>query len=65
MFFDRLKDCYLQEFRYSTPSKVKEYMHLGIDVTKYNFQNFLEEIKDIEHRHVFVGIANRNQLHVY
>ena len=47
VFFSRLKDCYLQEFRYSTSLRIKEYIQLGSDRTKYDFHDFLEVIKDI------------------
>ena len=56
VFFSRLKDCCLQEVRYSTLSRIKEYIKLGADRTKYDFHNFLEDVKNIEHRRVIVRL---------
>ena len=38
---------------------IYSYIQLGANTTKYGFHNFLEDIKDIEHHHVFFRLRTR------
>ena len=41
---------YVQDFRYSTSSKPESYAKLYSDINRYEFQDYLEKIKNIEHQ---------------
>ena len=45
IFLNRLKDVYVQDFRYSTSSKTENYTKLYSDINRYEFQDYLERIK--------------------
>ena len=49
-FYTRLKDNYIQEFRYSTSFKTSDYGSLYLDLNSYEFQNYLDKITNIDHR---------------
>ena len=53
IFLNRLKDMYVQDFRYSTSSKTENYTKLYSDINRYEFQDYLEKIKNVEHRKIF------------
>ena len=50
IFLNRLKDMYVQDFRYSTSSETENYTKLYSDINRYEFQDHLEKIKNVEHR---------------
>ena len=45
IFLNRLKDMYVQDFRYSTSSKAEDYTKLYSDINRYELQDYLEKIK--------------------
>ena len=49
-FYTRLKDNYMQEFRYSTSSKTSDYRNVYLDLNSYEFQNYLDKITNTDHR---------------
>ena len=52
-FYTRLKDNYIQEFRYNTFSKTSYYRSLYLDLNSYEFQNYLDKITNIDHKKNF------------
>ena len=52
----RLKDMYLQEFRYTPSTRVKDYIRFYADVNKYEFQNCQERVTNVEHRRAFTRL---------
>ena len=56
IFFYRLKDIYVQDFRYSASSKTENYTKLYSDINRYEFQDYLEKMKNVEHRKFFVKL---------
>ena len=51
---------YVQDFRYSTSSKTENYTKLYSDINRYAFQDYLEKIKNAEHRTFFVKLRSGN-----
>ena len=47
LFVNRLKDMYVQDFRFSTSTKTEDYRKLYSDIGKYEFQDYLEKIKTL------------------
>ena len=60
IFLNRLKDMYAQGFRYSTSSKTENYTKLYSDINRYEFQVYLEKIRNVEHRKSFVKFHTGN-----
>ena len=60
IFLNRLKDMYVQDFRYSTSSKIEDYTKLYSDINRYELQDSLEKIKNVEHRKFFVKLSTGN-----
>ena len=60
IFLNRLKDMYVQDFRYSTSSKTENYTKLYSDINRYEFQGYLEKIKNAEHRKFFIKLRAGN-----
>ena len=52
----RLKDMYLQEFIHMPSTGVKDYISFYADANKYEFQNCLEKVTNIEHRRTFTRL---------
>ena len=59
-FYTRLKDNYIQEFRYSTSSKTSDYRNLYLDLNSYEFQNYLDKITNTDHRNTLIKLRTRN-----
>ena len=59
-FYTRLKDNYIQEFRYCTSSKTSDYRSLYLDLNSYEFQNYLDKITNIDHRKTLTKIRTGN-----
>ena len=51
---------YVQDFRYSTSSKTEDYTKLYSDINRYELQDYLEKIKNVEHRNFFVKLRTGN-----
>ena len=60
IFLNRLQDMYVQDFRYSTSSKTEDYTKLYSDINRYELQDYLEKIKNVEHRKFFVKLRTGN-----
>ena len=43
IFLNRLKDMYVQDFRYPTSSKTQNFTKLYSDINRYEFQDYLEK----------------------
>ena len=59
-FYTRLKDNYIQEFRYSTSSKTSDYRSLYLDLNSYEFQNCLDKITNIGHKKTSINLRTGN-----
>ena len=59
-FYARLKDNYIQEFRYSTSSKTSDYRSLYLDLNSFEFQNCLDKITNIDHKKTLINLRTGN-----
>ena len=59
-FYTGLKDNYIQEFRYSSSSKTSDYGCLYLDLNSYEFQNYLDNITNIDHRKTLIKLRTGN-----
>ena len=59
-FYTRLKDNYIQEFRYSTSSKTSDYRNLYLDLNSYEFQNYLDKITNTDQRKTLIKLRTGN-----